>query len=57
MSTIIKGSAEFEIYEEVGKKSGKPYTAIKLKFKDYELPNIYFINKDQIYIIKSKLEN
>lgn len=51
---LVHGACEFEIFEDVG-KTGKPYKAMKLKLKDYELRQFVFINEDQWYIIQSKL--
>lgn len=48
---IFKGTCEFVVTEEVSKKSGNKYNALKLKFKDYELSSWILLNKEQLYLI------
>lgn len=48
---ILKGTCEFVVTEEVSKKSGNKYNALKLKFKDYELSSWILLNKEQLYLI------
>lgn len=55
MTEIGKGTCEFKVIEDVSKKSGNKYKAIKLVFADYELSTPLFINDDQLQLIKIKL--
>lgn len=58
MAEILgKGVCEFKIVEDVSKKSGNKYKAIKLIFKDWELSTPLFINDDQLFLIKDRLTN
>lgn len=52
---LVRGTCEYKIIEDVSKKSGNKYKAIKLVFKDYELSTPLFINDDQMYLIKTKM--
>lgn len=52
---LLNGTCEFEIFEDTSNKNGKPYRALRLKFKDYTLKKYIFVNDDHIYIIKQKL--
>lgn len=55
MEILGKGMCEFKIIEDVSRKSGNKYKAIKLVFRDYELSRPLFINDDQMFLIKDRL--
>ena len=55
MEILGTGTCQFKIVEDVSKKSGNKYKAIKLVFKDYELSTPLFINDDQMFLIKDRL--
>lgn len=54
MTTIGQGTCQFKVIEDVSKKSGNKYKAIKLVFGDWELSTPLFITDDQLYLIKIK---
>lgn len=57
MKTIYKGRCEFELFEEVSKKSGQPYRAIKIKIGDYEPSGYLFVNNEKMYCIEKAIES
>lgn len=56
MEIIRQGTCKFKIIQDVSKKSGNSYKAIKLVFGDYELSTPLFLNDDQLFVIKDRLE-
>ena len=56
MTELGKGICNFKVIEDVSKKSGNKYKAIKLIFKDWELSTPLFINDDQYFLIQDRLK-
>lgn len=55
MEIKLTGTCEFNVYEGVSMKNGKPYTLVKIKFKDYELYSGIMINQDQLKLIEERV--
>ena len=56
MQVLGQGLCNFKVIEDVSKKSGNTYKAIKLIFKDWELSTPLFINDDQYFLIQDRLK-
>ena len=56
MTELASGTVQFKIIQDISKKNGKPYKAIKLIFNGYELRNPTFLTDDQYELIKLKME-
>ena len=55
MNVLEQGLCKFKVIEDVSKKSGNKYKAIKLIFKDWELSSPLFINDDQYFLIQDRI--
>lgn len=55
MEIKLTGTCTFTVYEGVSANNGKPYTILKVKFKEYELYNGVFINQDQLKLIEERV--
>lgn len=56
MQVILEGKCDFKVIEDVGKESGRPYKALKVKINDYEISRPLFVNDEIMYCIKKALE-
>lgn len=56
MEVLASGKVDYSIISDVGKKSGKPYKCIKIKFGTYELSTPLFLTEDQYLLIKLQLD-
>lgn len=56
MQVIKQGTCQFAIIEDVSKKTNNSYRALKVKIGDYELSNMIFLNRDQMFIIEKEFE-
>lgn len=56
MTELYKGKCEFVVFNDVGKKSGKPYTALKVKIGEYEVSSWILLNNEQIYCIDQEVK-
>lgn len=57
MQVIKEGTCQFKIVEDVSKKTGNNYKALKVVIGDYEISRPLFINDEILYCINKAVES
>lgn len=56
MTELYKGKCDFVVFDDVSKKTGNHYQALKVKIGEYEISSWILLNAEKMYCIENEIK-